>query len=272
MSYLQDLRGERFGRLVVFETAESPLGMKTKRRYWKCICDCGNEKIVSTKMLRSGLTKSCGCLTHDLLVERNAKHGQYGTRIYRIWSGMKSRCLNERDPKYSIYGGRGIQLCEEWNSFLPFYEWSKTSGYSDGLSIDRIDVNGNYEPSNCRWATPKEQANNTRTNIILTWDGQSYTISQWADKLNIPSSRIYARLKYGWSADEALSGKHERQKPTTRNCRMLTYNGKSQTIGAWAKETGLCYETIRQRLLNGWSEEDAISTKPYKKPPMPLSL
>lgn len=212
MSYLEDLRGKRFGRLVVIDKADCPDGMQKKRRYWKCLCDCGNEKIASTKLLKAGLTKSCGCLAHDILIERNAKHGKFGSRIYNIWAGMKSRCLNENDPKYPIYGGRGIRICEEWKSFEPFYEWAKNGGYSDELSIDRIDVNGNYEPSNCRWATPAEQSNNKRCNRFISAYGKTMTVAEWAALLGVPAWRIYARLKRGWTDEQAISlGKFERR-------------------------------------------------------------
>lgn len=205
MSKLVDLCGRRFGRLVVIEPAERPENMQQNRRYWKCRCDCGREKIASTKVLNAGLTKSCGCLGRDILLDRNSKHGMFGSRVYKVWGGMKSRCLNPHDPKYPIYGGRGISVCDEWNEFIPFYEWAISNGYSDSLTIDRIDVNGNYEPSNCRWATNKEQANNTRVNHFITVNGETHTASQWAEITGIKAGTILARIKRGWSHEEAIS-------------------------------------------------------------------
>jgi hypothetical protein len=145
---LIDLTGKQFGRLVVTAYAE--------RKRWSCICDCSARVVVHGRHLRGGATKSCGCLTR----EANTKHGMCGSREYHSWKSMKQRCLNPRHPRYKDYGGRGIGFCEEWSSFVPFF--AAMGECPPGRSLDRIDNDGDYTPSNCRWATPFEQVHNRR--------------------------------------------------------------------------------------------------------------
>ncbi|RHO08431.1 AP2 domain-containing protein [Clostridium sp. AM22-11AC] len=159
MGKMIDLTGQRFGRLVVIERAGSRGGKAT----WLCQCDCGNQTVVIGGILRRGLTKSCGCLSKAINSEVHSTHHMTGERLHNIWRGMKARCYIESCSNYQYYGGRGIQICAEWkNDFTAFYNWALSHGYSDDLSIDRVNSNGNYEPENCRWVTMKKQFWNRR--------------------------------------------------------------------------------------------------------------
>lgn len=192
-----DLTGQRFGKLLVIEKVK--FGYANYK--WRCVCDCGNEHFVKTYHLLHGDVKSCGCEHFKACVT----HGMTETRLYHIWCTMKARCYRKTAQKYQRYGGRGIVMCEEWkNDFQSFYDWSMANGYQDNLSIDRIDNDGNYYPSNCRWADARTQANNTSSNIYFEYNGERKTLSQLAREHNIKPSIVSGRIKRGWDVKRAI--------------------------------------------------------------------
>ena len=193
-----DETGNRYGRLLVLSRSEKMAGTKAT---WECKCDCGNKTIVDGDKLRRNHTRSCGCYHKD----RNIKHGLHGSKIYNAYISMINRCYNEKNENYKNYGGRGITVCDRWKSSLE--DFISDMGESDkGLSIERIDTNGNYEPNNCKWATQKDQARNKRNNNIIEFNGEKMCESAWAEYLNIKRSTLRNRLTIrGWSIEKSLT-------------------------------------------------------------------
>lgn len=224
MSKLIDLTGQRFGRLTVIERVEdyvTPSGQHKAR--WLCKCDCGNEKKVTATALKRGNTQSCGCYQdecrHNPNTERSAIHHGFGTRLYRIYRGMWQRCYDKNANHYSRYGGRGITICDEWlgkDGFIHFREWSINNGYSEELSIDRIDNEKGYSPDNCRWCTVKQQQNNRGCNVFLTFKGEKHTMAEWAEILDMNVHTINSRHRAGWSDDDILSKPIDKSKASKR--------------------------------------------------------
>lgn len=209
MGNLIDLTGQRFGRLLVIGRAENTQGRKTK---WICQCDCGKRAAVETANLKSGRQKSCGCLRNEKSLIRIANYNKEHQssrqkRIYKIWLSMRNRCYRKNHMAYPWYGGRGIRICEDWTNYETFERWALLSGYGPGLTIDRIDVNGDYTPENCRWVTRKDQAYNRRDNHRLTFQGETLTITEWANRIGCTPTCIYYRLSAGWTLEEMLTAK-----------------------------------------------------------------
>lgn len=206
-----DMKGKKFGRLLVIRQAESTQhGVK-----WECLCTCGKTITVQGSNLRNGHTKSCGCYHTDIVKETgatmgkaNKKHGMSYDRLHHIWAGMKQRCENPKSTDYSNYGERGITVCDEWrDSFEIFRDWAIANGYRANLTLDRKDNNGPYSPENCRWSDAIEQGNNKRNNSSLTFNGRTQTIAQWAKETGISWGTIAARLRSGWTVERALTEK-----------------------------------------------------------------
>ena len=278
MGKMIDISNQRFGRLVAIEPAGTS---KKGRMMWKCICDCGNIAIVDGQYLRRGDTKSCGCRRYDtsqLEPYRHKPHrksnAEYVPRydgyvkpvLYDVWTGMKDRCYNTRNRSYKVYGGKGIRVCEEWfEDFQVFNDWAVASGYETGLSIDRIDNDGNYCPENCRWVTPIEQANNKSNSHKIMYNGETHTIAEWSRISGMNYDLIKSRIYRGWSADEVFEtplGEYPLSKKLAqKGC--IEFEGEKHTLREWAEITGLRHATIYKRLGSGWSIEDAL-TKPVK--------
>lgn len=190
-----DLTNRTFGKLKVIKPIAEPVKAGYHKR-WLCQCKCGNTTIVSSDHLKKGEIKSCGCYFHGLSK----------TRLYRIWNHMNLRCGRKTDDNYKHYGQRGIDVCIEWkDDFLSFYKWAMDNGYSDSLSIDRINNDKGYSPDNCRWVDQKVQANNTRWNHHIEYNGEDHTLSEWGEILGIKPNTLLYRIRRGWDLERAFT-------------------------------------------------------------------
>lgn len=190
-----------FGQWIV-------LGYDNNKSKWKCVCTCGNIGYHKTNTLTSGNTKSCGCYRNEYISIKNSTHGKSKTKLYHVYATMKARCYKEWNHKYKSYGGRGIKICDEWLiNYETFYNWAVDNGYDDKLTIDRINNDGNYEPNNCRWVDNKTQAQNTRQNRYIEYNGETKTITGWSEELKIKRKTLEFRLKQGWSIKRAFTEK-----------------------------------------------------------------
>ena len=201
MSKPIDLTGQHIGKLTVLSRAEND---GHGNACWYCVCDCGNTVTIRGAHLRSGNTRSCGCLEKEADNKRNYRHGKWSSRIYRIYYHMRDRCYNRNSVSYPFYGGRGISISKEWNTFEKFYSWAIESGYTDQMTIDRINVHNGYSPENCRWIPIEEQASNTTRSHTITIGSESKTVNEWAQETGLNRSTILSRLKNGWSPEDAV--------------------------------------------------------------------
>lgn len=194
------------------------------------------------------------------------------TRLNYIFSAMKKRCYSTTCKAYKDYGGRGITICDEWRNaektsikgtksnnvtkgFKAFKEWALNNGYADNLTIDRIDVNKGYSPDNCKWSTPKEQQNNRRNSVLITYKGKTQTLTQWCEELNFDYQLAQHRLHRNWSAEKTFETEVNKGLP------LITYKGKTQTVKQWCRELNLKYRTVYNRLSKNWTVEEAFGIK-----------
>lgn len=196
--HFNDITGMRFGRLVAIEFCKST-------NKWVCQCDCSNVTSVASGSLRFGITKSCGCLYREMVKKAPLKHGLSHSGEYRTWLCMRQRCYNKNDGRYRDYGGRGIRVCQEWHKFENFFA-DMDPKPSSAHSIERLDNDGHYEPCNCIWATPKRQARNRSTNILISFNNETKLMIEWAEMIGIKYDTLKSRLrKNNWSVVRAIT-------------------------------------------------------------------
>lgn len=260
------MMNKRFGNWVVIERGPYREFHSSNKKYdtWVCRCDCGNQKIIFGCNLRGGHSRSCGCLYKEMFGKgKNFKHGLSNTRINHCYTSMKGRCYNNKNRQYKNYGARGIKVCDEWlgeNGLQNFYNWAMANGYRDDLSIDRIDVNGNYCPENCRWATIKQQNNNKRTNRVVEYNGEEHTIKEWSEIIGMRYRTLRNRiLSKNWTIEEAMTKEIKKWNP--QKSRIIEMNGEKHSLSEWARIKGIRQDTLHLRLKAGWSVERALTEK-----------
>lgn len=263
MGKLVDLTGERFGKLTVVGRSSQNKG--NKRTYWDCVCECGNRAVIESWNLRNGLTKSCGCLFRDSITS----HGGCHTPLYRVWMGMKARCQNPNSKAFKYYGGKGVSVCDEWLDFQSFMDWAIFSGYSNGLTLDRVDSQGNYCPENCRWITQSENSSRTARRF-LTVNGETLGYSQWAEKLGINRVAIEHWIqRHGEDyairrIDATLNPQNFSPKEISalgigKNVRKYaTIGEETLSYSAWAKRIGMSHTNLLH-ILKTQGEKFAIA-------------
>lgn len=220
MSNLLDLTGMKYGRLTVIGRDDDQIAPSGRRHtMWQCQCSCGNTVSVESSALRRGKTVSCGCAKREALSLRQKIHGEKNTKLYGVWSTMKARCHNKNTAAYKDYGLRGISVCDSWkNDYMEFRRWAYETGYTDGMSIDRINNDLGYCPDNCRWADKRTQANNRRSNRIYTIDGETHNLTEWSNLYGINPKTLFTRIYSGSDFESALKSIAHKEHQTQSNC------------------------------------------------------
>lgn len=256
-----NLSGRRYGKLVAVKPTSKRKGTLV---VWECKCDCGATAYVPSAYLTSGNTKSCGCYKSECSKARLKTHGDTKTRLWIEWVNMKQRCLNPKSSSYERYGAKGVSVCEEWkNSYTAFKSWTMSNGYADDLTIDRIDGTKGYSPENCRWVTKTQQANNRKTNKIVTYGDFTGTLSELCKKLSLSYPLVSERLRFGWSVEEAIE--LPPNSSVKKKQRLVTVFGRTMCLADWSRETGIHFNVLRERLQAGWDAERALTEKVKKK-------
>lgn len=262
--HMIDIIGMKFNRwLVLSRAANDPVG----KAMFLCRCDCGSEKVIQGILLRRGVSKSCGCMKLEMLSKRQKTHGHTTNKTmsptYHSWVGMMARCSNPNHRAYKNYGALGITICDRWHTFSNFLE--DMGEKPPRMSIDRIDCKGNYEPGNCRWATSQEQARNKSNNAMLTANGKTMCVAEWAEELKINPASLSHRINAGWSHHDAInkpiSANAKDAARNHKNSKLVTFNGQTKCLAEWSELTGIKYTTLSERLRAGWPVEKALTLR-----------
>lgn len=262
---LEDLTGKRFGYYTVLEKCER----KTNEHpYWLCKCDCGTIKKVEHYNLIKGKTRSCGCFQKQDVSKRFSTHRKTNNRLFHVWVSMRGRCNNPKNTAYKNYGGRGIKVCKEWqDDFMNFYNWAIKNGYDENAeyskcTLERLNVNGDYEPFNCTFKSAKEQANNRRSNILIEYKGEQHTLLEWCEILGLEYRTILRRYhvfiknptKDIKTLDDVFSNENYKKNEQIR----ITYDNKTLTISEWSKLLNIRAKTMWDRYNKGMCAEDIL--------------
>lgn len=258
--------GDPFGRLTAISDQRRVRLKDRWRLVCDCVCQCGEVREgVHVDVLHGGSTISCGCYHRDRTSEIKGKHRQTGTRLYKIWSGMRNRCLNRKSPFYSCYGGRGISICREWqDSFVPFQAWAITNGYANHLSIERKNVDEGYSPENCTWIPRRDQAKNLRKSVWITAFGERKILADWLrdPRCHVSEGTIRRRMNRGVEGPELFV--RDKMKPVRHVGKIAVAFGETKTVGDWSRDPR-CLVTsncLKNRLRRGLSLEQAM-TEPH---------